>query len=337
MPKNQNKFLNQIVSFSTEKWCWIKIKKVLPYWLTILLLLIFIQTGASFFGIKADANVKNNPEVLGVSAAVQDSVRGDLAPEVKAISPLNNPDLSTVNARSFLVFDLATGQTLLEKNSSQKLAIASLTKLMTGLVAYNNSSLNGAFTVSAKDRLNIRPALGLALGDEVSALDIFNSMLIGSCNDASLALARYVSQATGKDFMDLMNSQAKILGMENSEFSNPMGFDSDGNYSTAEDLKLLISAVEKLSAFTDLGRRVSYQFTGSLGKIYYTSATNILIKNHPDIQAIKTGFTNEANGAMVTKINIGSHQIIILVLDSQSRESDTLKLKEAVEGSFNWE
>jgi serine-type D-Ala-D-Ala carboxypeptidase (penicillin-binding protein 5/6) len=162
-------------------------------------------------------------------------------------------------------------------------------------------------------------------------------MLIGSCNDAALALANYASHASGSDFVDLMNKQAQILRMQNSKFSNPMGFDSDGNYSTAGDLKLLISAIEQLSAFTDLGRRGSYSFSGSLNKTYYTRSTNSLIKNHSDIQAIKTGFTNEAHGAMATKFDIGSHQIVILVLDSQNRESDTLKLKAAVTESFNWD
>jgi D-alanyl-D-alanine carboxypeptidase (penicillin-binding protein 5/6) len=134
-----------------------------------------------------------------------------------------------------------------------------------------------------------------------------------------------------------MNDTAKEIGMNNSNFSNPMGFDSRNNYSTAEDLKILITETEKLAIFNNLGRRTSYSFSGSNQKTYTAYATNKLIKNHPDIQAIKTGFTESAGGAMATKITLGSRDIAILVLNSQNREGDTLKIKQQLENSFNWQ
>jgi D-alanyl-D-alanine carboxypeptidase (penicillin-binding protein 5/6) len=302
------------------------------------LLLVLIQTTALLTTNNIAQSQTNLPEVLGASTAVPAPIINK--PEDKTqttITQIKNPDLSDVIAQSFLVFDLDSGQELLSKNPTQKLAIASLTKLMTALVAYNNSNLNKTFAITSKDILNVKPDLGLAIGDEVKSLDVFNSMLIGSCNDAAKALADFTSQSSGSNFVDLMNGQAAVLGMVNSSFSNPMGFDNSGNYSTAEDLKLLITNTQHLSEFTDLGRLTGYKFSGVLGKIYSATATNLLIKNHSDIQAVKTGFTNEANGAMATKVTIGRHQIIILVLDSQNREGDTLKLKSAVGTSFNWE
>jgi len=334
MQKNKNKILNRTVSLFTKKWCWVKI---LPFWLILILLIVLAQTAAFLYSQDTSKNDAVLPKVLGASANTPDFIRGNGEGTTKAISQIKNPDLSAVGAQSFLVFDLNSGQELLGKNPTQKLAIASLTKLITALTAYNNSNLNQAFKISGKDTLNVKPNLGLAAGDEVRALDIFNSMLIGSCNDAAKALAEFTSRSSGNDFVELMNRQAAALGMQNSSFSNPMGFDSSGNYSTAEDLKLLITATQQLSAFTDLGRRTDYTFTGTKGKTYFTIATNSLIKDYPDIQAIKTGFTDEANGAMATKINIGDHQIVILVLDSQNREDDTLKLKAAVESNFAWE
>lgn len=308
----------------------------MPYWLILLLLIISAQTAAFLCFLNAPKNDVILPKILGASTDAPNFIRGDSQSTTKTISQTSNPDLLGISAQSFLVFDLNSGQELLGKNPAQKVAIASLTKLMTALTAYNNSKLNRTYRISDKDTLNIKPNLGLIPGDEVSALDIFNSMLIGSCNDAALALADYSSQSSGDNFVDLMNRQAKQLGMLNSSFSNPMGFDSNGNYSTAEDLKLLITVTQQLSAFTDLGRRTAYTFVGAEGKTYYTAATNTLIKEHPDIQAIKTGFTDEANGAMATKISISGHQIIILVLDSQNRERDTLKLKSATASSFDW-
>jgi D-alanyl-D-alanine carboxypeptidase (penicillin-binding protein 5/6) len=298
--------------------------------------MISLQTAGFLYTPSAAEKQAAQPEVLGASTQAPGLVRGADQSAAKTISQINNPDLSAVSAQSFLVFDLNSGQELLQKNPEQKLAIASLTKLMTALTAYNNLNLNQIFKISNQDTLDIAPDLGLIPGDEVKALDIFNSMLIGSCNDAALAMADFAFQSSGQSFVALMNSQAKLLGMSNSSFSNPMGFDSSENYSTAEDLKLLITATQQLSVFTDLGRRTGYEFAGADGKNYSTVATNTLIKDHPDIEAIKTGFTNEANGAMATKIAVGGHQIVILVLDSQNRESDTLKLKAALEADFSW-
>src|SRR4029077_21109724 len=98
------------------------------------------------------------------------------------------------------------------------------------------------------------PALNFLVGDSVKADDVFNSMLIGSCNDAALALADDVTGQTQKNFVDLMNQEAKTLGMANSSFENPMGFDNFNNYSTAQDIKILITETQQLAVFKDLGR-----------------------------------------------------------------------------------
>jgi D-alanyl-D-alanine carboxypeptidase len=269
--------------------------------------------------------------------AAYTSIRGEPPASTTGISQTGHPDLSTVSANGFIVFDLGSGQILLEKNGNTKFKIASLTKLMTGLVAYQNINLNQSLTIGQNDRLNIAPDLGLIPGDNILASDLFNAMLIGSCNDAALALGNRIAAITGTDFVVLMNREAQSLGMTNSHFSNPMGFDSVNNYSTAEDLKLLVSRAEQLSAYTNLGRRESYAFSGSQGKKYFAVATNRLIKSHPELDAIKTGYTTLAGGAMASKLQVNGHGVVILVLDSQNRENDTLKLEQDVLNNFNWE
>jgi D-alanyl-D-alanine carboxypeptidase (penicillin-binding protein 5/6) len=185
--------------------------------------------------------------------------------------------------------------------------------------------------------LNVKPALGLAAGDSVKVLDLFNAMLIGSNNDAALALADYTQSISGADFIALMNREAQALGMDDSHFSNPMGFDSPSNYSTASDIKQLIIASQPLAAFKDLGRSMSYSFFSAEGKHFSTVATNKLLQNHPEIEAIKTGFTENARGAMASKLTVGSHKIVIIVLDSGDREADTLKLEAQILNDFKWD
>jgi D-alanyl-D-alanine carboxypeptidase (penicillin-binding protein 5/6) len=315
-----------------------KLLKILPYWLVGLIIISALQSAAvlALPHTKAAALTPDAaPQVLGDSITSPNSIRGQDFSVPNTINQISNPDLSTISAKSFLVFDLNSGQNLMEKAPGQKLAIASLTKLLTGLVAYKNSDLNQNIKIGPGDILNVKPNLNFTVGDNIKALDVFSAMLVGSCNDAALTLGNYAAGVAGENFVALMNRQASELGMVNSNFSNPMGFDSLSNYSTADDIKLLIAATQQLAAFKDLGRRTSYSFFGSSGREYSTTATNTLIKQYPDLEAIKTGLTEQAGQAMATKLTVGTRQIIILVLDSRDREADTLKLRQMVLDDFN--
>ncbi len=315
-----------------------KIFKILPFWLAAVIVVTALQLGVAL-QLKGNnpisgATEEAQPKVLGVSTQIRGEPEevGDLL-----VEKISEPNVEEVNAKSFLVFDLAGGQVLLAKNSKIRLGIASLTKLMTALVAYEHGDLNKSFIVEGKDTSNINPVLDLAAGDEVLALDIFNAMLVGSSNDAALALSNFVATSTGQNFVDLMNAEAKTLGMNSSHFSNALGFDSYYNYSTAEDLKILISKTQKLAAFSNLGRRNSYEFLGKFRLRYFAPATNKLIQANSDMSAIKTGYTAGSLGAMATKLQVGNRDIVILVLGSKDREGDTLKLKDAISKSFKFQ
>ncbi len=313
-----------------------KLLKILPFWLLGLVLVFVGQIGAVLLplplnSLLAQGPVLNQPQVLGVTTS---RIRGGEVDFANKISKISEPNTSGISAKSFIIFDMLNGDVLTEKSSHQRLGIASLTKLMTGLVAYKQADLNKPFLIENKDTFSVNPVVGLVPGDEVKALDVFNAMLVGSSNDAALGISRYVSQETGRNFIELMNEEAKNLGMEESHFSNPRGFDSDYNYSTAADLKILISAAEQLAVFRNLGRRETYRFTGKLGKIYLAPATNKLLESHPDIEAIKTGFTENSGGAMATKIKVDDREVVIIILGSQDREADTLKLKDEVLKNF---
>lgn len=312
-----------------------KILTILPYWLIAISLVITVQGGVFLISQTESKGlpeqIQPEPQVLGASTLI----RGEAQPEEFDVAVLKKPDFSGISAKSFLVFDLKTGKNLLEKNPDKKLGIASLTKLLTALVAYNNNDLNGTLVVPASSEIKVSPTLGLLRGDEVKVLDVFNAMLVGSTNDAALALAGFVG-GSKENFVSLMNSQAKKIGMLNSNFSNPLGFDSFENYSTASDLKLLITRTENLAAFSNLGRRTFYDFSGKLNKTYHASATNKLLAGHPDINAIKTGHTANSGGSMATKIDKNGRGIVILVLGSSNREGDTLLLKNMLETGFAW-
>jgi serine-type D-Ala-D-Ala carboxypeptidase (penicillin-binding protein 5/6) len=235
-----------------------------------------------------------------------------------------------VKADSYLVFDETSGKVIASRKPNTPVAIASITKLMTALVTEKYGDLNASWAINSASTSEIRPILGLTVGDKVLVSDLVNAMLVGSANDAAAALGEYISSVTDKPMIETMNAEAKSLGMTSTHYENPIGWDSEQNYSTADDLKLLLDTIRPMTMFSDLDRKQSYSFTSELGKAYTVKATNTLLSTDPDIHAIKTGYTDEAKGAMITAIHHGDVKFVIIVLGSPDRENDTLLLKSQV-------
>lgn len=297
--------------------------------------MVMVKPGAVAEVQGAVAPVPASPAVLGVRT--DSSARGEVAEEEPG-APIQatDTDFSDVSAHSFLVFDAKTGVILAERNADEESSIASLTKLLTALVAYEELDMESLVTVAASDRIDVTPVLNLQVGDQVKVKDLWSAMLVGSCNDAARALARAASEKSGKSFTDLMNDKAEALGMKSSRFSNPMGFDSRFNYSTAKDVKLLVQETQKYAAFTNLGKSKSYSFRGAEGRSYTAKATNKLIGRYPDIEAVKTGFTQDTQGAMIVRVSQKDKRFVIVVLGSKNREQDTLLIRSIVMESFRW-
>lgn len=307
-----------------------KFKIIIPFWILALVLIISIQN--SFYLLTLPKANISKEQILGAETAIRGNV--EVGRQKSLVQKIKDPDFSNISAKSFIVFNLETGQVLAEKSADLKLPIASLTKLLTSLVSYEYLDLNHEILISNEDTNSTKPNLSLSKGDTVKAIDLFNSMIVGSSNDSAVALANFVSKTTGKKFTELMNSMAIKLSMNNSNFSNPLGFDSIYNYSTANDLKKLISATQNLAVYKNLGRRTSYEFLSSNGKKFAIKATNKLISTHQDIEAIKTGFTEGSKGSMATKIRINNVNFVFLVIGSEDREEDTLKLKDAISSNY---
>ncbi len=243
---------------------------------------------------------------------------------------LSNKDIPEVKAASYEVVDLSNNQVLLSKRPDSALLVASLTKLMTTWIVLNYGKLNDTYQITAQDVKSFSPSLGLVVGDKVLVSDLLNSMLIGSANDAALSLSHYVEKKQTKTFADLMNLEAQSLNLTDTRFSNPNGFDSDTNYSSSNDLKILFAKLNERHVFDSTSRATSYSFSGLLQKTYKISATNVLLAKYKDLYAVKTGFTNEAQGSMINLLKIGQKQYLIIVLGSPDREADTLELRQII-------
>lgn len=240
-----------------------------------------------------------------------------------------------ISAKSYIAFDSATGEIHALKAPNTPMPIASLTKLMTGYLAVKNGILNDEITLGTKDIFSVKPVLGLKQGDIINGIDLFRSMIIGSANDAAMALGDALETKNNKPIAEQMTEEAESLGMTNTRYDNPLGFDSDTNYSTVADLKILVTAIEQISSFTELRKSTEHKFISKNGRPFYIRATNKLIGKNLGIEAIKTGYTDEAKGAMATSFVLGNNRVVIIVLNSDNRENDTLLIKNRVTENFN--
>lgn len=252
--------------------------------------------------------------------------------------PILNPLIPApqFSAQSVLVYE-PNGPILYSLNPTQEFPIASLTKLMTAYVAVNDSRFDQAVTIAAADHVSIAPVLHVLPGDRIYPEDLLKSMLIGSANDAAQTLADHFDTPL-ETFIDRMNDAAKSLGMYQTSYSTPIGFDDNGNYSTAEDLQKLVNADIPLLPFTDTEHAASYSFAAASPDktAYHIAASSTLGSQDPTIGVLKTGFTDDAKQAMIATETIQGHAVISIVLESNDRETDTAAVLRYVAKAYAW-
>ena len=277
------------------------------------------------------------PKVLGAITTPPGTIEIDLGynpPNFQLNSPFS---LDGVSAGGVFVFDASTGQVLAEKNAHVRTSIASLTKLLVALISYEQFSQDESLLVTKDCLISITPILKLQVGDEILVKDLINSILVGSSNDAAQCLASTLESKLNLPLEEILNQKAQNLSLQNSHFNNALGFDSNNHYSSPYDVRVILGALFNYQNFNDLGRLTKYSFSSVNGRPYTAKATNKLIAAHPELYAIKTGFTPGAKEAMVTKFIHQNREIVIIVLSSDDRETDTLTLKERISKSFELE
>lgn len=237
------------------------------------------------------------------------------------VGPIQPPSLS---ARAFLVYDPATGQILFSHNKAEQLPIASLTKLVTALVVMGDSGFTKPILVAGADRTTTRPSLNLQSGDQVLPKDLVGAMLVGSANDAATTLANHFS--TAGEFPEKMNALAGGLGMSDSHFSNPAGFDSGGNYSTAEDLMKLVEYARNKLPYEKIWQKRDYSFVSQGGRKYSIRNSSQVGSKNSNIKLIKTGQTPAAKGNLVALFTDGDKNLVSIVLGSEDRDGETAAL-----------
>ena len=220
--------------------------------------------------------------------------------------------------KSMVVIEQNTKRVLNEYNKDLQLPMASTTKIMTALVVLKNCD-NLDKEVLVDDRaIGIEgTSMYLRKGEKLTIKELLAGMLLPSGNDASCALAYHLAP-TMQEFANLMNKQAKELGLENTCFKNSHGLDEENHYTSAYDLAAIASEAMKFEEFVNIVSSPYIQVRGAGGEqgdIRYLKNKNKLLHNFDGTTGIKTGFTDNAGRCFVSSATRGKLNLICVVLN----------------------
>ena len=264
-----------------------------------------------------------------------------------------------ITAEAGIVMDLTTGEYLYTKNPDEKLYPASTTKLLTSIIVIENVSLGTMLTADDEVASTTGSRLGMRAGEQISAKDALNMMLVGSCNDLAVLFAKHVSGSVA-EFAKLMNEKAAEIGCTASHFVNPNGLHDDDHYTTARDLSLIARYCMQNPAFAAVVKQPEYTYERGSGaqkpgEAVTMTSTNWLLSNDSTVMyvgndrrtpkygpeagdlgtciGIKTGSTPEALGVLVAAAEKDETSILTIVMKSDGDTSgiyerfvDTIKL-----------
>lgn len=213
--------------------------------------------------------------------------------------------------KSYIVMDASSSNVLEGKNIHLSRSVASVSKIMTAIVAIEKGNLDKEILITKEDLDTYGSSIYLKEGNTIKLLELVYGLMLRSGNDAALAIARGVANSV-ENFVDLMNEKAKEIGMNNSVFNNPSGLDvnEEGNISTSYDLALLMSYAIKNELFLEIiGTKVYKSEIGTWKN------KNKLLTNYKYNLGGKTGFTDKAKRTLVTASRQDETTLVVVTLD----------------------
>jgi serine-type D-Ala-D-Ala carboxypeptidase (penicillin-binding protein 5/6) len=237
-----------------------------------------------------------------------------------------NHNQPTINARSAILMDLNSGTILYSKSSLAIMAPASTTKIMTAVLTLEKLNLNTIVTVNPEATSKEGTSMDLRNKEKRTVRELLYGLMLESGNDAAAALAEAVS-GTEDNFTKLMNQKATLLGMKNTCFKNASGLPSIGHYTTAYDMAILTRYAMKNPNFTAIVGTKEKKIPGAIpGKIRQLENHNKLLWRYPYAIGVKTGYTVNAGGCLVSAASYRGKTLINIVLKTQTIYNDSIKL-----------
>ena len=219
-----------------------------------------------------------------------------------------------VDAEAYLVENGITGEVRAAHDAREQLPMASITKLMTALVALEHASLDDIATISRRTAAVGESTINLRPGERVTLRDLIRAALVQSANDAANAIAAFVGRGSVGRFVELMNAKARRLGLTDTHFANPDGLDAPGHVSSARDVTRLARVAMRDPFIRETVRLVE---ATAAGRRLHT--WNDLLSTFPNLLGVKTGHTDGAGWSQVAAAEGGGVTIYVTLLGGETR------------------
>jgi serine-type D-Ala-D-Ala carboxypeptidase (penicillin-binding protein 5/6) len=232
-----------------------------------------------------------------------------------------------VSAPSAIVIEASTGDVLYKRDATERRPIASTTKLMTALLTMEHADLSDMVPASDYIASPIESRLDLRPGEKLSVADLLRGLMLESANDAAVTLGEYVAGSTPK-FVKMMNRRARQLELRDTHYTNPIGLDAPGNYSSASDLARLAIKLRRHSFARKIADRRSATLTTGRPRPPVENR-NTLLGQDRWVNGLKTGHTTQAGYVLVGTRTRKDVTLVSVVLGTSSfaaRDRDSLAL-----------
>ena len=240
--------------------------------------------------------------------------------------PINIKAYSS-SATSTVLMDMDSLNVIYSNNMNDVRSIASISKIMTAIVAIENKDVNEVVTIGEEITEAYGSGIYIKQGEEITLESLLYGLMLRSGNDAALAIANYVGGSVD-NFVELMNKKAVEIGMKNSKFNNPHGLDENGgNLSTAYDMALLTSYAMKNETYKKIVSTKKYTLKTNMN--YYSWINkNKLLHSYDYITGGKTGFTDIAKRTLVTTASKDNVNLVVVTLNDGNDFADHINLFE---------
>ena len=224
------------------------------------------------------------------------------------------------NVDALIAKDMNSKELIFSKDAQKINQPASLTKIMTAVLAIESGRMNDVVTIT-KEMISVEPTkAGLRVGEKFYLRDLVKAAMVMSANDAAMAIGVYLGDGDVDKFANQMNQKAKKIGMRNTNFTNPCGFDIGNHYSTAQDLLAMSEYAIKNSSFNEMAKLKRHDFQSINTKRRYAAYThNKLLNSYKYAVGIKTGYTQKAGPCLIARAKNGNKDVLIVMLNSEQR------------------
>lgn len=242
-------------------------------------------------------------------------------------------------AKSAVLIERDTGKVLYNKNSNERLAPASMTKIMTMLLIMEALD-KGKIKMSDKVRTSEHAAsmggsqIFLEPSEEMTVKEMLKGIAIASGNDASVAMAEFIS-GSEEEFVKKMNKKAKELGLKNTSFKNPTGLTEEGHYSSAYDMAIMAKELLKYESITKFTGTYEDYLRENTDKKFWLVNTNRLIKFYPGVDGVKTGYTGEAKYCLTASAKKGNMRAIAVVFGASTPKERNAQVTKMLDFAFS--